>query len=105
MLSSYGKVGVNSASLRNDNSCLVSRANEWLCKSVDSFVVYVEQLLLILLVFYFHCCFGFVSLASVLVVFSQWVNSSHHVAQSLPLQEIETRDTLVSCRCVVFFLY
>ena len=55
--------------------------------------------------FFIHCCFEFVSLASVLVVFSQWVNSSHLVAQSFSLQEIATRDSLVSCHCVEFFLY
>ena len=38
-------------------------------------------------------------------MFSQWVNSSHLVAQSFSLQEIATRDSLVSCHCVEFFLY
>ena len=55
--------------------------------------------------FFFHCCFDFVSLAPVLVVFSQWVNSSHLVAQSFSWQEIATRESLVSCHCVEFFLY
>ena len=97
MLSFYGKFGVNSASLRSVISCLVSVRNS-LCKGVDSFDVSVEQLLLL-------CCFDFVSLASVLVVFSQRVNSSPLVAQSLSSSEIATRDALVSCHCVEFFLH
>ena len=82
---------MNSVSLRYVISCLVSDVS-------------VEQLLLFCWCF-IHCCFDFASLASVLVLFSQWVNSSHHVAQSFSLQEIETRDALVSCHCVVFFLH
>ena len=81
--------GVDSASLRYVISCLVS-CERWLCKTVDSFDVSVEQFFLFLLVF-----------QSLLL----FVNSSHHVAQSFSLQEIEPRDALVSCHCVVFFLH
>ena len=63
-------------------SCLVSVRTNGCGEGVDSFDVSVEQLLLVLLVFLFIVASIFVSLAPVLVVFSQWVNSSHLVAQS-----------------------
>ena len=83
-----GTFGVKSTSLMKFISCL--------CGGVDSFDVSVEQLPLVCWCFY-SLLRDFVSLASVLVVFSQWVHSSHLVAQSFSLQEIATRDSLVSC--------
>ena len=102
MLSFYGKFGVNSARLRNAISCLVPvRTNG--CVKVSMVLMFLLNSCCLFCWFCIHCCFDFVSHASVLVVFSQWANSSSHVAQSLTLQEIATRDALVSCHCVEFF--
>ena len=99
-----GAFGVNSASLMNFISCLVSvRTNG--CVMVSIVLMFLLNSCCSFCCIFIHCCFDFVSLASVLVVFSQWVNSSHLVAQSFSLQEIATRDSLVSCHCVEFFLY
>ena len=103
MLSSHGKFGVG-ASLRNVISCLVSVRTNGFVK-VSIVLMFLLNSCCLFCCFVFHCCFDFVSIASVLVVCSQWVNSSHHVAQSVSLQEIETRDALLSCNCVVFFLF
>ena len=91
-----GTFGVNSASLMNFISCLVSvRTNG--CVKVSVVLMFLLNCCCLFCWFFNHCCFDFVSLASVLVVFSQWVHSSHIVAQSFSLQEIATRDSLVSC--------
>ena len=104
MFSFNGKFGMNGASLRNVISCLVSvRPNG--CVKVSIGLMFLLNSCCLFCWFSIQCCFDFVSLASVLVVFSQWVNSSHHVAQSFSLHEIATRDALVSCHCVEFFLY
>ena len=56
-------------------------------------------------VFFLHRLFhDFGSLVSVLVLFSECIGSSRHLAQPFSSQENETRDALVSCFCVVFFL-
>ena len=52
-----------------------------------------------------HYRSDFASLASVLVLFSQCVDSSHHLAQAFSSQENKTRGGLASCHCVVFFLH
>ena len=55
--------------------------------------------------FFFHYHSSFASISSVLVLFSQCVDSSHHLAQAFLSQENKTRDGLASCHCVVFFLH
>ena len=90
-----GTFGVNSASLMNFISCLVSMRTNG-CVKVSIVLMFLLNSCCLFCWFFIHCCFDFV-LASVLVVFSQWVDSSHLVAQSFPLQEIATRDSLVSC--------
>ena len=91
-----GKFGVNSASLMNFISGLVSvRTNG--CVKVSIVLMFLLNNCCLFCWFFIHCCFGFVLLSSVLVVFTQWVNSSHLVAQSFSSQEVATRDSLVSC--------
>ena len=98
------KFGVNSVCLMNFISCLVSvRTNG--CVKMSIVLMFLLNSCCLLFCFFIPCCFDSVSLVFVLVVFSQWVSSSHLVAQSFSLQEIATRDSLVSCQCVEFFLH
>ena len=53
--------------------------------------------------FIYH--FDFASFASVLVLFSQCVDFSHHFAQSFSSEKNETLDALVNCHCVEFFFH
>ena len=79
-----GTFGVDSASLMNLISCLVSvRTNG--CVKVSIVLLFLLNSCCLSCWCFIHCCFDFVSLASVLVLFSQWVNFSHLVAQSQPV--------------------
>ena len=65
-----GMFGVNSASLMNFILCLVSvRTNG--CVKVSTVLMFLLNSCC-LFWFFIYCCFDFVSLASLLVVFSQW---------------------------------
>ena len=97
MLSFHGKFGVNSASFRNviSSSVLVQASGDAKVRAVVMFFFFFAFLLLFVLFYGIFHDFG--SLVSVLVLFSECVDCSHLVAQSFSLQEIATRDSLVSC--------
>ena len=64
-----GKFGVNNASLMNFISCLLSvRTNG--CVKVSKVLMFLLNSCYLFCCFFIHCCFDFVSLASVLVVFA-----------------------------------